>query len=265
MIFIKRITLLIICIVAINSNYVQGNSAHSDYIKLVDQSDLKTLKYDPKYGIECGICLTTLLDFSSCYKTRCQSFITRPHIFHEECISEWIKIGKNTCPSCNCNINIDKDFIDAVKAGELNQVQKLINNGANINIQDDNGESALAIAIFKCYKDIALLLIENGADIYFKNKNGVPILTYAAYQGYLDIVLFLINKGIDVNIKDNSEGTALIIASFKGHLNVVQSLIENGAEVNAMDIHKNTAIKAATFRKHNDITELLITKNANIN
>ena len=55
-------------------------------------------------------------------------------------------------------------------------------------------------------------MIENGADVNIKNNYGITALIYAAEHGNLEIVKYLVEKGANVNIKDNHGRTALDLA-----------------------------------------------------
>jgi ankyrin repeat protein len=64
-------------------------------------------------------------------------------------------------------------------------VKALIEHGANVNAENDNGRTALFTAIYQNNTDIALCLIENGATLEYKDihKENFTLLHYACYQG----------------------------------------------------------------------------------
>ena len=78
-------------------------------------------------------------------------------------------------------------------------------------------------------KQIVKELIEEGANVNTQDENGKTILMFASFRGYLEIVKELIKAGADVNIKDKNGTTALIVASYKEHKEIVKELIEAGA------------------------------------
>ena len=48
-------------------------------------------------------------------------------------------------------------------------VEKLIKNGADPNVQDDNGETSLHIAVVTKQNSLAKFLISHGADLQIRN------------------------------------------------------------------------------------------------
>jgi ankyrin repeat protein len=68
----------------------------------------------------------------------------------------------------------------------------LIKGGININHQDNDGNTALHIAIkLRQNNEIIKLLLDNGADVNIKNKNGKTPLDIAMEKGDKDIINLL--------------------------------------------------------------------------
>jgi ankyrin repeat protein len=59
----------------------------------------------------------------------------------------------------------DKELLGAVNDNKIDDVKTLIKAGANLNIQNEKGDTILMIAIDKKNSEIAKLLIENGANL----------------------------------------------------------------------------------------------------
>lgn len=63
------------------------------------------------------------------------------------------------------NSEIDERFLTAAREGDIESCRFLLDQGANIDAQDDyGGETALYLAVERSYIDIVRLLIERGAD-----------------------------------------------------------------------------------------------------
>lgn len=167
-------------------------------------------------------------------------------------------------------------------------VELLLDNGAKIDAQDDEGKTAFASAVpynnydvIKLFIDrgakadfnsalmravsapqpsakIVNLLIAQGADVNHKDKSGKPLFVKAADRDSVEIIKILLKKGADINSTDKYfERTALFMASGYGYADVVKLLIKKGADVNLQDKHKLTALKTATSNKRDEVIKLL--------
>lgn len=89
-------------------------------------------------------------------------------------------------------IKLSSTMLSAAKQGNLKKVKECIVNGADINFQDADGNTALhhasSLSIFK-------LLIEAGADVYKKNNNKKSALDNLIQRESIDILIYLKNKG----------------------------------------------------------------------
>ncbi len=100
--------------------------------------------------------------------------------------------------------------------------------------------------------------VNDGVDIDFKHSDtGKTALILASERGHTEVVKFLINSGATVDSKDNSGVTALMIASINGHTEIVKLLIELEADVNARSDDGDTALRLASEKKHTEIVEIL--------
>ena len=173
------------------------------------------------------------------------------------------------------NMTKNKELLLAAEKGDLSEVKRLIESGANVNTKtfkirppgvkgrSTYGRTALLIASREKHKDIVEYLIKNGADVNAKSDRGDTALMFASLVGEKEIVELLINNGADVNAKSNKGFTALMRASFDArddekHREVIKILIKHGADVNAKSESGNTALKLATESKHKEIADILI-------
>ena len=101
-----------------------------------------------------------------------------------------------------------------------------------------------------------------GADVNMKNDNGVWFLLVASGHGNARMVNLLLEKGIDVNITDdynyNNNNTALSTAVINAKYDVVELLIEKGADINKENNKGDTPLIHAIRFKDYDIVQLLL-------
>ena len=168
------------------------------------------------------------------------------------------------------DVNVQNIFgatalIEATCNGLKEVAEVLLEGGADVNVKSKTGDTALIIASYCGHKEVAEVLLEGGADMNHKDKYGNTALLWAAYKGSKDIVQMLLEKRADVNIKDDDGYTALMWASKAGYKEIVQLLLENGADVNAQENNGWTALMCASYCERKDIVVMLLEKGADAN
>ncbi|MBA7674617.1 hypothetical protein ES703_82837 [subsurface metagenome] len=118
----------------------------------------------------------------------------------------------------------------AVVDGDIDQVQQLISEGADINSRNRMGWSPLRTAIQNRRQAVVELLIAKGADVNAKDNSGQTALLVAVNTGQKDTVELLITKGADVNIMGSRGDNALSLAKKRRHTEIVELLLKHGAE-----------------------------------
>jgi ankyrin repeat protein len=112
-------------------------------------------------------------------------------------------------------------------------VKRLVEEGADINVKDNNQWTALLLATLNGNQEIAGFLIEKGADIDAKTEEGDTALILALKYHYFQIASYLIAGGADINIKDKQGDTALHWTIQRQYAHITQLLIEKGADIKA--------------------------------
>ena len=111
-------------------------------------------------------------------------------------------------------------------------VDYLLDKGANVNKQANNGLAALHRAAVKGHVNISKSLLAKGANIHLcSNTSGRSALHFAAWNGHLDTVKYLISEGAVVDKEDNDGNTALHKAAWNGHARVVDFLLQDTSQV----------------------------------
>ncbi len=188
-----------------------------------------------------------------------------------------------------------EDIFQAAAQGNLTSVKAFLAQGININTQDERGNTALMQAVYGKHLHIITFLVEQGANVNLINKDGWSALLYAsnrdifryllkhnadptvtaesgfnilmaaAYAGDKATLADFIKQGADINSKDKYAWSLLINAIKGGHFDVVKYLIDNGANVNTKTVHGWTPIMIAAEGENLAIIKYLVKNGADIN
>jgi ankyrin repeat protein len=154
---------------------------------------------------------------------------------------------------------------EATLHGHYEVVRTLLEAGADPNIQDNAGNSPLHEAAQKNRVDIAHLLIESGADLSAKDRFGNSPLHKVVSKGHFELALLLIESKADVNEKDKVGITPLHWATSLNDRKLVRLLIEKGADLNGKNNRGYTPLHWAAYHGAADIIPDLINAGAGIN
>ena len=102
----------------------------------------------------------------------------------------------------------NREFFEAAASGDFAKVCAEVAKGANVNIANGDGRTALMRSAKRGHTDIVRYLIDNGADPRKRDKNNKTALMGAAKKGHVDICRMLVHAGADVNSHDNKGRTA---------------------------------------------------------
>ena len=156
-------------------------------------------------------------------------------------------------------------IIEAAKIGNTEVVKLLIKENADVNVQDEDGWTALLLASLNGHTQVVELLIKENADVNIQKKNGVTALMLASVYGHTQVVELLIKENADVKIQSKEGVTALMLASLNGHTQVVELLLKQNADVNIQNENGWTALMLASQNGHTQIVELLLQENTDVN
>lgn len=101
--------------------------------------------------------------------------------------------------------------------GEIQHAKRLLDNGATINVQSDDGTTAIALATQKNKGSMVEFLLQSGADPNLAEINGITPLMRAAFNGQTYIGELLIKNGACIDAKTKDGVTAEQLVKMKGH------------------------------------------------
>jgi hypothetical protein len=146
---------------------------------------------------------------------------------------------------------------EAVASGKLELVQMLLSAGADANVRNSSGQTALMRLDESSSAEIVSVLVYAGAKVNLKDEDGDSALLVAAALEKTEILKALLDAGAKVNTQNKEGKTALMIAAEDGSVENVRALLEAGANVNKKNKEGATALKYAKENEHAGVIEVL--------
>lgn len=198
----------------------------------------------------------------------------------------------------NANLkDIDRELIYAAM-GDLQEVKRLISQGANVNadmcVVSYNlcgSSTPLMMAVVNGYLEMVKFLVENGADINYRNFYGDSALDFALTEYrddskeiaqfliqngadlsdvslfdtidghdrvYTEMMEILLENGVDIDYRNKKGKSILLYFAELRWLEHIDFLIKNGANVNLQDDKGNTALALIARRLAQDLDEIVV-------
>ena len=154
---------------------------------------------------------------------------------------------------------------DAAMQRNAEEVSRLLKAGADVNLAQADGATALHWAAYHGDANLAKMLLAAGADPSAANREGSTPLWLAATQGDATMVATLLDGGADANESLPLGRRPLMLAARSGSLEAVRVLLEHGADPNAKEDERGTtALMQAADQGHADVINLLIEHGADV-
>ena len=184
----------------------------------------------------------------------------------------------------------------AASQGAAVASRALLECGAKVDIEDDEGARAHYRAAFHCRVDIVKqlltgikktdlnaplqdgrtalhaavdnveltgLLVDAGADVRVRDKVGDTPFHLAAYCSDLEVSRLLLKLGADLKAANNEGLTAFHLAAQEGYLSIVKFLREEGTDYEIKTKNGSTALHLAAYEGHEDVMAYLLENGMN--
>jgi len=112
-------------------------------------------------------------------------------------------------PVVSCASTSDFEFLAAAREGDVNKVEAMLADGANVNSTDDEGNNAAFYAVSGENLPMLKVLVEHRINVNARNKDGDTILHIAARKESPGIVNLLIENEANLSAKDRNGTSAL--------------------------------------------------------
>lgn len=164
--------------------------------------------------------------------------------------NNWVAKGER-------NASVSRLLVAAAQ-GHLDQLERLLDNGLDVNSRDENGRRALSLAAQNGQESSLEFLIERGAGIHETDKTGESAIWWAARYGHEESLVYLLDKGCRIDVKDGTGQTALLAAAQMGHEAIVELLIKRGASLDVQTRYGISALSFAAQEGHLDVVAQLL-------
>ncbi len=159
----------------------------------------------------------------------------------------------------------DLAMLGAAKRGDVAIVRTLLGQGADVNVRQRDGTTALHWAAYRDALELTDVLLRAGASVNAINDLGVTPLWMAAVGSNAEILERLLKSGADPNLAPSTGGTSLMRAARTGSQSAVRVLLAHGADVNAREgAHGQTALMWAVARGHSEVVSMLIAAGSDV-
>ncbi len=160
--------------------------------------------------------------------------------------------------------------VQAVKAHDVNGVKALLKKGADANVADFDGTSALMLAVLERDPEMIDALLKAGARVDAANRYGATPLRMAARNGDALAASLLLKAGADPGAASAEGETALMAAALTGNVDLIKVLLESGdvgrkADPNAKESWQGqTALMWAAAEGHAEAISALVAAGARV-
>ena len=149
----------------------------------------------------------------------------------------------------------------ACMANDFEMVKALVDAGAALDQRSGSGswESAMVEAVKAGNLNILEYLLNHGADPNDKSGFGTAALHMAAAEGNVQMLSLLLSKGAEINIRDNYGQTPLMYACREGEAEAVEFLLDHGADADLEDGYGRKASHMVPHSEGNEEIRILCT------
>ncbi|MEJ7578442.1 MAG: ankyrin repeat domain-containing protein, partial [Pyrinomonadaceae bacterium] len=147
--------------------------------------------------------------------------------------------------------------------GEIGKISDFLARGADINVRDKDGWTALHHATLgPAHPNAMRMLVKAGADVNAQASNRDTALILSARKGASEAVEELVLLGTNVNLAGGMGQTALIAAAWHGRSEedaeaMVEVLLQAGADTSPKDGLGMTALAYAKERRYRGVIQML--------
>ena len=144
-------------------------------------------------------------------------------------------------------------------------ISHLVTLGADINLPDNDDQTAFMHVAFTDNIEMARYLRELGANVNLPDNEGKTALIHAALEDRQETAEFLIELGAKLDVQDKEYKTAIIYTILNENTSLLRFLLEAGANMDLQDINGMTPLMHACNTSYERGSSILTAYLANTN
>ncbi|XP_069747069.1 ankyrin repeat domain-containing protein 42-like isoform X3 [Narcine bancroftii] len=152
----------------------------------------------------------------------------------------------------------------AAQSDSLECLHWLLWHGADMTDVTPRGWTAAHIAAIRGHSACMQALVTNGANLTTKDDRGCTPLHLAASHGHSYTLQMILRSGVDANPADKNSWRGVHYAAFHGRLGCLQLLVKWGADVNEVDQDGNLPAHLAAMEGHLHCFKFLVRQGISI-
>jgi len=149
-------------------------------------------------------------------------------------------------------------LLTAAKQGDMTTVGHLVEEGVALDQSEGDGTTPLHWVVYHDERGMARRLLTAGADVNVANDLGVTALWIASQNGSEELVRILLDAGAKPNLSLTAGETPLMVASRSGAHEALRLLVSYGADLEARGPRGQTALMWAVAQGHFEAVRLLL-------
>ncbi|KAG1685111.1 L-asparaginase [Nymphon striatum] len=156
-------------------------------------------------------------------------------------------------------------ILDSVAmTGDVEKLEILFLDGANLSSQDYDCRTPLHIAVCEGHTDVIKYLLRKGASVHQCDRsNKTPLMNAIEFNQH-EAIKLLTKAGANFQISDHTLGEFLCNAAQHGDIKLLESFLLAGANLNQTDSNNVSALHKAVEYKHPQCVEFLLKQKVNI-
>ena len=158
-------------------------------------------------------------------------------------------------------------LVDAAERGDLPAVERLLEDGADVDERRADGRTAVTAAALGDHVDIARALIAAGADVDLQDSDRNNPLLVTGQTGSVAMLREVLKAAPDFTLTNRYGGVSIIPASERGHVDYVRAVLDTEIDVDHVNHLGWTALLEAVILgdggpDHVEIVRMLVAAGA---